>query len=200
MTPKIGALFERAEMQQGYFTSKQAAAVGYLLGSQAHHVKMGNWDRVERGIYRLTRFPRSDEEQLVIYSLWSRNRAGRPEGVYSHLTALSIHDLSDANPAKLHMTIPTTFRRTAKVPKVLELHRADLVPGEIEQRRGFAVVRPFKAIAQLAADEEVSREIVEQALVEGRERGLITLRDISDVLRTATPAGWFAELLLQQQH
>ena len=89
------ALFEIVEGQQGYFTAKQAAEVGFLLGSQAHHVKAGNWVRVERGIYRLARFPRSMEGQYVIYSLWSRNRAGEPVGVYSHETALGIHDLSD---------------------------------------------------------------------------------------------------------
>ena len=33
----------------------------------------------------------------------SRNRAGEPVGVYSHETVLSIHDLADANPSKLHM-------------------------------------------------------------------------------------------------
>jgi predicted transcriptional regulator of viral defense system len=86
------------------FTTKQAGDAGYQPGSQAHHVKSGNWVRAERGIYRLTRFPQSSEEQLVIYALWSRNRAGEPEGVYSHQTALSIHELSDLNPAKLHKT------------------------------------------------------------------------------------------------
>ena len=63
------ALFEITEQQQGYFTAKQATESGYQLGNQAHHVKSGNWVRVERGIYRLARFPQSDEEQLVIYSL-----------------------------------------------------------------------------------------------------------------------------------
>ena len=85
----VAALFEIAEEQQGYFTAKQAANVGYQLGSQAHHVKSGNWVRVERGIYRLARFPQSAEEQMVIYSLWTRNRAGEPQGVYSHQTSLS---------------------------------------------------------------------------------------------------------------
>ena len=70
------ALYAVAEEQQGYFTTHQATAVGYLLGSQAHHVKVGNWVRVARGVYRLTRFPQSDEEQLVVFSLWSRNRTG----------------------------------------------------------------------------------------------------------------------------
>jgi len=47
------ALFQIAEQQQGYFTAKQAAELGYQLGSQAHHDKSENWVRVERGIYRI---------------------------------------------------------------------------------------------------------------------------------------------------
>jgi len=188
-------LFAIAEGQQGYFTSKQAADAGYQLGSQAHHVKSGNWVRIERGIYRLTRFPQSSEEQLVIYALWSRNRAGEPEGVYSHQTALSIHELSDLNPTKLHMTVPAAFRRTAKTPKVLVLHRSNLNKKDVEPRQGFAVTRPLRSIADLAAAESTSRDIVEQALIEGRRSGVITVREISELGRNAHLPLWFSELL-----
>jgi predicted transcriptional regulator of viral defense system len=173
-------LFEIAEGQQGYFTAKQAADAGYRLGSQAHHARAGNWVRIYRGIYRLGRFPQSDEEQLVIYSLWSRNRSGSPEGVYSHQTALNLYELSDINPAKLHLTVPPTFRRSAPAPKILVLHRAVLDEKDLEQRQGFKVVRPIKTIIDLAANEVVSREIIEQALTEGRRRGLITTREIGE--------------------
>jgi predicted transcriptional regulator of viral defense system len=191
----FSALFEVAEGQQGYFTAKQAAAAGYQLGSQAHHAKSGNWVRVERGIYRLARFPQSDDEQLVIYALWSRNRVGEPEGVYSHQTALSIHELSDVNPAKLHMIVPPTFRRSAKVPRILVLHRASLTQKDIEQRQGFAVTRPLRAIADLVAAESVSRDIVEQALTEGRQRGLITIREVAELRRQGNLPKWFDGLL-----
>lgn len=189
------ALFAVAEGQQGYFTSKQATNAGYQLGSQAHHVKSGNWTRVERGIYRLTRFPQSPEEQLVIYALWSRNREGRPEGVYSHQTALSIHELSDVNPAKLHMTVPTAFRRTAKTPNVLVLHRSNLDQKDIELRQGFAVTRPLRTIADLAVSESTARDLVQQALMEGRRSGVITAREISMLGRNPQLPLWFQELL-----
>jgi predicted transcriptional regulator of viral defense system len=192
-------LFQIAEQQQGYFTAKQAAEVGYQLGSQSHHVKSGNWVRAERGIYRLARFPQSAEEQLVIYTLWSRNRAGEPEGVYSHQTALGILELSDVNPAKLHMTVPSTFRRSAKVPKILVLYRANLQEKDIEQRHGFAVTRPLRAIADLAAAESVSHDIVEQALTEGRQRGLITSREMAELRRQEHSPKWFAELLAENE-
>jgi len=190
-----GALFEIAEGQQGYFTAKQAADAGYQLGSQAYHVKSGNWVRVERSIYRLARFPQTAEEQLVIYNLWSRNRAGELEGVYSHQTALSIHELSDINPAKLHMTVPTTFRRRAKPPKILVLHRASLDEKDVEQRQGFAVTRPLRTITDLAVAESVSRDIVEQALTEGRHRGLIPVREVAELRRQENPPKWFDDLL-----
>ena len=193
------ALFDSAEGQQGYFTAKQAAAAGYQLGSQAHHVKSGNWVRVERGIYRLARFPQTNEEQLVIYHLWSRNRVGVPEGVYSHQTALSIHELSDINPAKLHMTVPLTFRRNAKPPKILVLHRASLNEKDVVQRHGFAVTRPLRAITDLAVAETVSRDIIEQALKEGRQRGLITEREISELRQRGQIPKWLDELLVEVQ-
>ena len=193
------SLFEIAERQQGYFTAKQAADAGYQLGSQAHHVKSGNWLRVERGIYRLARFPQSDEEQLVVYTLWSRNRAGEPQGVYSHQTALSIHELSDINPIKLHMAVPPGFRRSAQVPKALVLHSTILDKNEVEQRQGFAVTRPLRAIADLVAAESVSRDIVEQALTEGRQRGLITIREVAELRRQENLPKWFAELLAESE-
>jgi len=189
----VKALFEIVEGQQGYFTAKQAAEVGFLLGSQAHHVKAGNWVRVERGIYRLARFPRSMEEQYVIYSLWSRNRAAEPVGVYSHETALSIHDLSDANPSKLHMTVPPNFRRTAPTPEVLVLHRARLAEDDVERRQGFAVTRPIRTVADVAALGH--QEFAEQALRDGARRGVITHRQILDLRKRGGHPEWFDRML-----
>lgn len=192
-TSAADALFEIIEEQQGYFTAKQAAEVGFKLGSQAHHVKAGNWIRVERGIYRLARFPRSMEEQYVIYSLWSRNRAGDPVGVYSHETALSIHELSDANPSKLHMTVPTSFRRTASTPKLVLLHHASLDRSEIEQRQGFAVTKAIRAVADVAT--QGKQDFAEQALREGAKRGLVTRKQVLDLRRKGGQPEWFVRLL-----
>lgn len=195
----IDALYAIAEGQQGYFTAKQAMDAGYLLGSQAYHVKAENWVRVERGIYRLARFPQSSEEQLVIYALWSRNRAGEPEGVFSHQTALSAHELSDVNPAKLHMIVPSAFRRSAKAPQILDLHRATLHEKDVEQRQGFAVTRPLRTIADLVAAESVSRDIVKQALTEGRLRGLITVREVGELRRQENLPKWFDNLFVTNE-
>jgi len=44
-----------------------------------------------------------------VWQLWSRNRQDQPQGVFSHATALTLPELSDAMPAKLDMTVPPGF-------------------------------------------------------------------------------------------
>ena len=109
-------LFEVAEEQQGFFTTKQAKAAGFAENTHPYHVQIGNWIREYRGIYRLALFPAPDRPDLVLWSLWSRNRREVIEGVFSDQTALSLHELSDLNPAKLHMTVPKRFRRNSDIP------------------------------------------------------------------------------------
>lgn len=67
-------LFEFAEQQQGFFTTKQAKAAGFAENTHPYHVQAGNWIREHRGIYRLALFPAADRPDLVLWALWSRNR------------------------------------------------------------------------------------------------------------------------------
>ena len=119
-------LFDLAQQQQGFFTTKQAKLAGFAENTHPYHVQAGNWVREHRGIYRLAQFPLSDGPDLALWSLWSRNRKEEIEGVFSHQTALSLHELSDLNPAKLHMTVPKHFRRSSRVPGILVLQYTDL--------------------------------------------------------------------------
>ena len=79
----------------------------------------------------------------MLWSLWSRNRDDVPQGVYSHDTALTLHDLSDINPSKLHMTVPKAFRRNSAIPKTLVLHKADLAPSDSQDIFGVRVTTPL---------------------------------------------------------
>ena len=132
---KSEQLYRIAESQVGLFTTKQAKAIGYTENNFPHYIRTGSWIRAYRGIYRLARFPEAEHSQLVLWSLWSRNRADTPQAVYSHETALRIHDLSDIMPARLHITVPMAFRRNSDIPQVLVLHRADLQHHDSVQRR-----------------------------------------------------------------
>jgi predicted transcriptional regulator of viral defense system len=173
-------LYEIAEDQQGFFTTKQAKAAGFAENTHPYHVHAGNWIREHRGIYRLTSFPLGQRPDLMLWSLWSRNRGEAAQGVYSHQTALSLHDLSDVMPAKLHMTVPTRFRRNSEIPRVLVLHFADLPQRDIGVAHGVRVTRPMRTILDLVAGGEVPPTTLRQAVREGLRRGLIRRREIAE--------------------
>lgn len=171
-------LFEFAEQQQGFFTAKQARAAGFAENTHPYHVQAGNWIREYRGIYRLALFPAADRPDLVLWALWSRNRNEEVEGVYSYHTALRLYDLSDLNPAKLHMTVPTDFRRSSAIPGILVLHHADLPDSDVQTAQGFKFTRPLRTILDLIEAGTVEQRFIRQALRQAVDRGLITRQQI----------------------
>lgn len=171
-------LFQIAQEQQGYFTTSQAIEAGFKDANHRYHVNNGNWIHERRGIYRLARYPINEHAHYALWALWSQNREGIRQGVYSHETALSLFDLSDINPAKIHMTVPPTFRRHSEIPKVLILHRGNVSKKEIEEREGFAVTRPIRTIVDLMVSESVAIDIILQAYREAKQQGLIMNGDI----------------------
>jgi len=176
-------LYEIAESQQGFFTTKQAKAAGFAENTHPYHVQAGNWVREHRGIYRLASFPRSERPDLMLWSLWSRNRSETAQGVYSHQTALSLHELSDLMPAKLHMTAPKSFRRNSEIPRVLVLHVADMPQSDIADANGVRVTKPMRTILDLLEGGELPSATLRQALREGLRRGLIRRSEIAEAKR-----------------
>jgi hypothetical protein len=172
------ALYETAEVQQGFFTTKQAKAAGFAENTHPYHIRVGNWIREYRGIYRLAQFPPTDHPDLVLWALWSRNRNEEIEGTYSHETALSLHELSDLNPAKLHMTVPSHFRRNSDIPGVIVLHYADVPEREVHTAQGFRFTRPLRTILDLFETDSVARNFLRQAVLQALDRGLITRQEI----------------------
>jgi predicted transcriptional regulator of viral defense system len=176
-------LYGIAECQQGFFTTKQAKAAGFAENTHPYHVQAENWIHEHRGIYRLSRFPRGERPDLMLWSLWSRNRVEVAQGVYSHQTALSLHDLSDVMPAKLHMTVPSSFRRSSEIPCVLVLHLADVPQSDIGTAHGVRVTNPMRTILDLLASGEVPLATLRQALREALRQGLIRRSDIAEARR-----------------
>jgi predicted transcriptional regulator of viral defense system len=171
-------LYEIAEPQYGFFTTKQAKDAGYDESKHAYHVRAGNWIREYRGIYRLRNFPSPERPDLMLWFLWSRDRNDIPQGVYSHDTALALYDLSDVNPSKLHMTVAKAFRRNSAIPRILVLHKADLTPTDSQDILGVRATTPVRTIADLIAAGKTDEGILKQAMAEGLARGLITRRQI----------------------
>ena len=171
-------LFSVATDQHGFFTTKQAEAAGFKRQSHYYHVQTGDWIREHRGIYRLAHFPSADRPDLIRFWLWSRNRQDIPQGIYSHETALSLHELSDVMPAKLHMTVPKTFRRMAPTPRAIVLHRDEVLPTDKETLEGVPVTTPLRTILDLLGEHRVSQDVLVQAIKEALQRGTITQKSI----------------------
>lgn len=180
----INQLFEIIDSQQGFFTAKQAEECGYARSNFHLRLASGEWIKEGRGIYRLTRYPITDRPELVLWCLWSRDLKDIPQGVWSHETALDIHDLSDVMPSKMHMTVPRGFRRRIEIPKVLCLHYSNLEQSEIEERQGYRVTTPFRTLLDVFEAETVADNFLTQAVHQALERGLVFEKELQSLEKT----------------
>lgn len=176
---RFGALYETAEAQSGFFTAQQAHAAGYSPRLLTHHAAQHHFERWSRGIYRLVHFPQlSDAEDLIVHWLWSER-----SGVFSHETALQCHQLSDALPSRIYMTLPVSWaKRRLRVPEVLRLSYDSIGVHEVEQLKGVPVTTPARTVNDCARA-YVQPDLVQQAVQEGLERKLFDEREIGAALK-----------------
>jgi predicted transcriptional regulator of viral defense system len=176
--PNWDRLFETALGQEGLFTTAQAAEAGYSPQLLVHHVRTGRIVRLQRGVYRVVHFPAGEHEALVAAWLWSDRT-----GVISHQTALALHGLSDALPARVHLTLPSAWRhRRFRTPVEVVLHHADVLS---EERSWFGAVpatNPKRTLNDCAC-EALSPELLRHAAQQALRRGLVVKTELADVER-----------------
>lgn len=174
--PNWDLLFETANAQEGYFTTQQAAEVGYSSQLLLKHIRAGRVARTRRGIYRLVHFPVGEHEELVIAWLWSEKT-----GVISHQTALALHGLSDILPTQEHLTLPRSWRsRRFRIPDGVVLHHAD-VPSEDRAWFGAVPITNPRRTLNDCAREKLLPELLRQASQQAVRRGIVTKSELSDV-------------------
>jgi predicted transcriptional regulator of viral defense system len=166
-TPDHDALYRVAEQQAGYFTSNQAAGVGFSWERLSDYSKNGRFNRVVHGVYRLAQFPSSRFEDLFVAWL----RCG-PKSAISHESALALYDLSDILPGEVHVTIPRTASRRRKG---IRLHTNRLSPANVVKREGLRVTSVPRTIADVAKA-GLSEDHIARAIRQVFERGLTTGR------------------------
>lgn len=185
--PDWNRLFEVASAQEGLFTTKQAAVAGYSPQLLVHHLRTGKAVRVRRGIYRLVHFPAGQHEELVAAWLWSELA-----GVVSHQTALALNGLSDALPARIHLTLPAAWRRRRfRVPADIVLHHADIPPDDRAWFGAVPTTNPRRTLNDCAR-EGLSPELLRQAAHQALRRGLVTRGELGAVKAALQPFGGLA--------
>ena len=175
-------LYGIAEDQAGYFTAAQARAAGLHQVRLVQLAQKGDVERVSRGVYRFTRFPMSQLGHYMEAALWPQVRRPDVAGVISHQSALSIHELSDVNPARVHLTLPTAVRIRREVPKGLVIHYADLPPADVERVEGVPVTTPARSIRDAHAS-HIGNELVRQAIADGRRSGSLSMTEADHLER-----------------
>lgn len=162
-------LFQIAGHQSGLFTAAQARGAGYSYPAQKYHVDHGNWQRIDRGIFRLPEWPPERHEDLIRCVLWSGGK-----GVISHDTALSTYELGDVDPIRTHLTVPPTFRKSAPG---LVLHRAALPREDIRGYEGVTITTPIRTILDVAASHLAPDELT-IAIDDALAKGMVTRRNL----------------------
>lgn len=155
---------EVAQHQQGYVANYQIDVSRQMF---SHFQSQGRLERIRPGIYRVSHFPISEDEELVVAYLWSRER-----GVISHQTALALYDLSDVLPKSTHLSYPPDADLPRDRPNWLTLHRAH-VPDE--DRQWYDVVpitTPTRTLLDLAAA-GFNPDLFFQALDQAQQRGVV---------------------------
>lgn len=156
-------LYQIAEAQAGYFSTRQAEAAGVGRPRLSRFAASGRLQRVRHGVYRLAHFPHSRHEDLFIAWLESG-----PNSVISHESALVLYDLSDDLPAAIHVTVPRTASRRRHD---LQLHTSQISRDEISAYAGLPVTTVARTIADVVFA-GLSDELAQQAVQEALARGL----------------------------
>lgn len=174
--PDWSGLYEIAAVQDGLFTTQQAAAAGYSPQLLIHHLRAGRLLRLRRGIYRLVHFPAGDHEDLVEAWLWSEQ-----SGVVSHETALAMQGLSDVMASRIHLTLPASWRaRRFRVPTGVVLHHADVASSDRTWLGAVPITNARRTLADCARA-SLSPELLRQAARQALVRGLVTRDELGEV-------------------
>ena len=127
-----------------------------------------------RGIYRLALFPAPARPDLILWWLWSRGRSDSPRGVFSHRTALALHELTDVNPSRIDLTVPPTFRKGSEIPPVLRLHFADVAATEMEMAENVPVTTALRTILDVWPEKSLPESSLREAFEDAKRLGKLT--------------------------
>jgi predicted transcriptional regulator of viral defense system len=175
--PDFDKLIKYINRGDGFFTSKHARAAGYSVQNQFYHVTQGQWERQGAGIFRYKYYPQLPNQRpdLVVSTLWSCDRIGKPVGIISHDTALSVHKLSTWSGYGVHMTVPKGFRRRSQCIYKVRLHYGDLDESDIEDYGSFRITTPLRTIIDLLLCTHIESIHIADAINDALQRKLITL-------------------------
>jgi predicted transcriptional regulator of viral defense system len=163
-------LYALAEEHGGLLLSKEARALGIKDSVLVRLAQRGRLERMTRGVYRIAQYPADRLAQYREAILWARASQGPEHVALSHETALLVYGISDANPSRVHLTVPLSARLRRERPRWIAIHRANLSQEEIHIHEGMPVTTIERSILDtLAVNQrmEMARQAIADAVREG---------------------------------
>jgi predicted transcriptional regulator of viral defense system len=170
--PDIRSLEADSYQQSGYFTVEQARRHGVSSQLLNHHVRRGRFERVRRGLYRVRGFPSSQHDELR--EKWMG--VGMDKAVLSHESALSLLELSDNVPDKVHLLVPRRSRGLRRPPGVVIHTHPDDEKVSTVWRDAMPLTAPARTLVDIA--DELQPEQAAMAAREALRLGLLTRRQL----------------------
>lgn len=166
-------LRELAETQNGLLTRQQALAdLQLTAGAIDNLVAHGRLERVAHGIYRYPYLPGVSDEQFQVALL----RTGDPDAALSHETALQLHEISDVNPARYHVTVAERRRIRRNDNDRYVVHAGRLTAQQVTWWHQMRIVTPSTAIEQ-CIEYGTPTYLLRQAIERGRRTGAVRSGD-----------------------
>jgi predicted transcriptional regulator of viral defense system len=178
-----GAVFtelaELANEQYGFLTPEDARERDIDPVNLVRMFQRGHLERRATGVYRMRLIPPSRLDAYMEAVLWP-GRGVR--GVLSHETALDLYGLSDVNPAKIDLTLPSAHRIRREIPASYRIHHEDLAEDDVTSFEGIPIVTSARAIRQ-AHTTHLGPALVGQAIDQGERDGRLTRREADELRR-----------------
>lgn len=177
---------EIATEQHGLLKVTQATDRGVARKTLVAMAARGRLERVSYGVYRDRGVPDTRWMPYMAAALWPY---GTTVGLLMGETVLGLLDLSDVNPAVIHIAVPAAYRVRRRLPPPgVVVHHAD-VPAEqrtaIEGIPATTVARAIRDCAQA----HLGPALLRQAIADARTGGWLTPEEERDLNRDLTAAG-----------
>ena len=111
----------------------------------------------------------------------SRGQIPWPDASCLYTLLRALHELSEALPPRVQLSVPPGFRN--RTPRACVLHLARLSDGDTEAWEGLPVTTPLRTLVDLADEGRFSREQRGRAMEDALARGLVRRGQVQQAVR-----------------
>lgn len=186
-------------LKKGYSTTEQLMCQGIPFSRIGHWLSSGEIEKADRGVYCLPGTKR-DELALIQYRY--------DRCIFSGITALSLHGLSDHISESYHITLPQGYNPsslkdcpwnltiTRSVPRIYELGKMDFTDDE---NNTISIYDRERSLCDIVRGKGMSPFIVKTAMkryFNSSDKDLNLLRSYAEELHVSDRIAWYSELYL----